>query len=186
MKVFSILILMFLFPSLALAAGGGEHGAIPVKAILIQALNFSILVGLLAYLLKKPAKDFFSSRGESFHEHLRKAEEAKERAETKKRTIKDRLESLHATAGDSTAKAKADAEELRHKIVEDAKTLAGKLKIESERTAQHELEKAVATVRDELIEAAMTSAEKNLATKVDATEQRRLQSEFVDKLQVVQ
>ena len=184
MKAWSILILV-LIPAFAFASGG-EHGAIPTKAILIQAFNFSILLGLLVYLLKTPAKTFFSSRGEEFREHLRKAEEAQKHAETQKRTIKERLETLRATAGESTEKVKADAEELKHKIVEDAKNLAGKLKVEAERTAQYELEKAVATVRDELVEAAMTSAEKNLITKVDASEQRRLRSEFVDKLQVVQ
>lgn len=173
--------------SVALAAAGGGHGAdyIPVKFILIQAGNLAGLLLLLGYFLKNPVRTMFKDRGEKYHAHLKVAQAAKDEAEAKKVKIKERLATLHATAGESAEKAKADAAELKHQIIEDAKHLAGKLEEEAKRTAEYEAQKAIAFLRQELIDGALQESEKHLKDEVNTDVQKRLQNEFVEKIQVV-
>ncbi|MCB0419441.1 MAG: ATP synthase F0 subunit B [Bdellovibrionales bacterium] len=186
MKV--MIIVLSMLATVAWAAGGG-HGdphAIPLKAIAIQAFNFGVLLLLLAYFLKKPIQSLFADRGEQYEAHLKVAQAAKEEAEKKKTAIKERLQTLTETADQSVQKAKADAEELKHQIIADAKNLARKLEEEAHRTVDYEAQKAVAMIRQELIDKSLSESEKHLKTEINKDDQKRLQNEFVSKIQVVQ
>ncbi|MFZ2199027.1 MAG: ATP synthase F0 subunit B, partial [Thermodesulfovibrionales bacterium] len=62
--------------------GGGEGSASVLKAYMWPVINFLILVGVMAYVLKKmDIKGFFKKRTELIEQSLREAREAKELAQ---------------------------------------------------------------------------------------------------------
>ena len=164
--------------------GGGEHHAegIPMD-VLFQTINFLLFAGLVIYFLRKPVKDYFADRSVNFRQALFKAEAARAEAERQKSEIETRLRALEGGANNSLAQAKADAAELRHKIVREAEELAAKLREDAKRTAEIELQRAKAELREEVLNQAVTAAKAVLSERIAETDQKRLQSEFVEKIQ---
>lgn len=181
-----------LLPIVALAeeagheAGEAAHhaGGIP-GTVGLQAANFVIYAGLLLYFLRHPIKNFFKSRDENYKQALVKAEHAHREAEKKKREIQDRLRDLDSGANDSLEKARAEATALKNQIQQDAKTLAERLRAETARTAQLEIERARNVLREEVLKQSMELSQKLLSDKMADNDQKRLQTEFVEKIQEV-
>ena len=67
----------------------------------------------------------------------------------------------------------------------DAQEIILNLKKETERTADSEIQRAKLELREELLSAALTQAKQILKDKVNEPDQKRLQNEFVEKIQVV-
>ena len=166
-------------------AENAENIAIPWNSIFVQAFNFALLLGLLGYLLRKSVKQHFIERAQSYQELVDRAEKARSEAETSNHKIKERLQKLEASAGESVARAKAEAEELRARLMQEAKELTVKLQLEAQRSSGVELEKAKAELRKELLESALTASRENLSKTLNSSEQKKLQNEFVEKIEVV-
>lgn len=182
------LLFTLVLPSIAFAAsGGGEHDLhhIPWDALKPQFLNFGAVVILIVWFGRKKIAQHFSQRHAEYTDLVTRAEKAKDAAESHKRKISERLNKLEKTSTDSMAKAKAEAADLKNHIIKDAQKLAEKLEKESGRSALFELERAKNDIRNEMIQVAITAAKKALAEEVDDGKQQRLQTEFVEKIQVV-
>jgi F-type H+-transporting ATPase subunit b len=181
----SLLALLSFLPAASLAAGsGGPSDGIPVD-VLYQAINFALFVGLGFFFLRKPVSSYFSSREQAFKQALVRAQAAREEAEQRKTEIQMRLSKLQATADDSIEKARAEAAELRSRIVLDAADLAKKLREDAEATANAEIERAKRELREDVLAQAVALSRKVLDEKMAEQDQKRLQTEFVDKIQVV-
>jgi len=180
---------LFFLPAFAIAAGGGhgdghDAGGVPT-AVVFQAINFLIYVGLLYFLLRKPILSFFTGREQAFKQALVKAESAKREAEAKKREIQNRLNRLEATENESVAQAKAEAAALKARILKEASEFSQKLREEARRASEFEVVRAKHELREELLVQSVTAARKMLADQMAEPDQKRLQTEFVDKIQVV-
>jgi len=186
----SVLILTagtFLIGVLAWASDASQDPhAIPWKAITIQVANLGLLLVYLGYVLRKTVKAYFSGRIEVYRDLVSRADQARQEAERNRAQIASRLTDLEAGAKQSLAKANAEAGELRQRILNEAKDLTNKLTDETQRSIQVELEKARTQLREELLNAAIESARTSLKEKIGGAEQKKLQKEFVDKIQVVQ
>lgn len=175
--------------TIALGAGAeahGEHSEIPWGLIIKQAVNFGVVIGVLIYLLRSKIGDFFRERAISFEKLVVLAKKAKEDAETQKREISARLERLETTAADSVEQAKREAEELKAKIQAEAKTLAEQIRQDAAKTAEREVHRAKQELRDEVLAQAMKTTREIMKTSVKEVDQKRLQNEFVEKIQVGQ
>lgn len=170
--------------SVAFAASGGE--GIPTKLVLIQSYNLLIVIVLLTYILRPKIQSYFSQRRADYDSALKAAFAAKEEAERKKAEIARRLQQLKATREESLKRAQTEAEELRKKILSDGQTLAQKLEKEATRTAEFEAERAVNQLRTELLQKSVELAHKTLKERVGPQDQKRLEIEFVEKIQAVQ
>ena len=155
------------------------------KEVIWQFVNFSLFVALLFFLLRKKVAAYFQEREAQFKQALLRAEHSRNEAEKQKNIIKQKLEKLEATAATDRAQAQKDAEELKLKIITEAKELVANLKKETERTADSEIQRAKLELRDELLNASIEQAKKILKEKVNEPDQKRLQDEFVEKIQVV-
>lgn len=177
---------VLLAPAFAVAASGGAHheGGIP-SAVWYQFVNFGLFVALLAFVLRKPIRTFFTSREQGFKQALVKAESAKREAEAKRREIQERLSKLESTSQNAIAEARAEAEALKAKIIRDAEELTRNMKEDTRRTAEIEIERAKAELRQELLSQSVAMARQMLNDKINEPDQKRLQTEFVDKIQVV-
>lgn len=188
MKLQHLLPIALLFAARAVWASGGEHHAdagIPWRAIFFQAMNFGLLLAVLAYLTRKKMVSHFKERHQLFQDLVGKAESAKAAAEAQRRTITERLAKLESQADENLRQAKAEAEELRLKILREAEELSKNLEEEARRTVTYEVARARTQLRHEILGEAIELARKNMSTSVGASDQKRLQSEFVEKIQVV-
>lgn len=184
-----IALLYVLAPTLAFAAEGGHgeahgEGGIPM-AVTWQFVNFALFAILMFVVLRKPTKHYFMNREASFKAALKKAEAAKLEAEAKMREMEARLAKLQSTSNESIAQAKADAETLKAKIIQEAAELSQRLRDEARRSAEVEINRAKDELREELLAQSVVLAQKVLTDKMADQDQKRLQTEFVDKIQVV-
>jgi len=155
------------------------------REVFWQFVNFSIFVGLLFFLLRKKVVAHFKDRESTFRQALIKAEHARKEAETQKNIIKEKLDKLESGAKLDLERATREAEELKAKILSEAQEIIANLKKEAERTAESEIQKAKLELREELLSGAIAQAKQILNEKVKEPDQKRLQKEFVEKIQVV-
>lgn len=168
----------------AAEAAHGAHG-IPWGSLGVQAFNFGALFILLFIVLRKSVAAHFEHRSKDYRQLVERAEVAKRQAEQGHREIKERLAKLESTAESGLVKARAEAEELKNRMIQEARSLSDKLQHEAQRTTATELDKAKAELRRELLQAALKASGENLKGGLDPAEQKKLQKEFVDKIQVV-
>ena len=172
-------------PAIALAASSGGHEEGIPSAVIYQAINFFLFIGLMVFLLRKPVRGYFTGRQAAYKAALHKAETARREAEAKRQEIQDRLNKLESTTQQSVAQAKAEAEALKQKIVTEAQQLSVSMREEAQRTAAVEVERAKNQLREEMLAQAVALSRKMLEEKIAEPDQKRLQTEFVDKIQVV-
>lgn len=162
----------------------GHHGGIP-SVVLWQAINFSLFVGLLFFLLRKAVKEHFLGRREGFLDAVSRAAAVKEKAEEEHKEIRQRLDRLHSEAEQNAQRAHSEAEGLKKEILREADVQAQHIKLEALRMVEIEQDKALSTVRSEIIRQSMEKARKILDEKIQVEDHNRLQNEFVDKIQAV-
>lgn len=162
----------------------GHSVEIPM-AVTYQVINFVIYIGLLVYFLRKPIKNFFSTREQVYKQALVKAESARKDAERRKHEVEQRLNSLELSANETLADARAEAAAIKKQIQEEATVLAQRLRDEASRSAELEIERAKSELRDEMLVQSVALAKKLLQDKIAEPDQKRLQTEFVDKIQEV-
>jgi F-type H+-transporting ATPase subunit b len=176
---------VFALPSLAIAEEAvGEAEGIPTS-LWLQVANFLIYLALMVYFLRKPIKSYFVTRQEAFRQALIHAKTAKHEAEKRKTEIQERLSALESSAAQSLKTAKSEADAIRARILNEASELSENLRKESARAAQFEIERAKRELREELLGQSMLLATKVLTEKMADPDQKRLQTEFVEKIQVV-
>lgn len=168
------------------AAAGEHHAAIPWdKVIVPQAINFLIFAGILIFLLRKPIKEFFASRGNEFLARVRQAEEVKLQAEKAHAEVQTRLRTLEATAAKNAEEAKTEAAALRARMIKEAQDAAVKTAKESERGVQYEHSNAIAALRTELVANSIKYAQDKVKSSVDTNAINELQAGFSRKLKSV-
>ena len=182
--------LLLALNSLAFAAdphaAGGDHAVhIPWSSLFVQAFNVGILLVILFVVLRKSAVAHFANRAKEYNELVQRSEAAKAEAERGHRAIKERLDKLESGAEASLVQARREADELKLKLVNEARTVAERLKTEAQRTVANEVEKAKAELRADLLQSALATSQEVLKSSLGASEQAKLQSEFVQKIQVV-
>lgn len=189
MKVFAVAVVlglpMILASHFGQAAGDAHEGGGLPTMFWLQVVNFTIYLGAIIFFARGPLREMFKGRYDGFFSAVKRAEAAKAEAEMKRKEIQDRLAKLEATRDESIQKARSDAAALRNQIVEEAKSLSAKLKADAERTAQLEVERAKYELREELLAQSVQMSKRILTDKMQDQDQKRLQSEFVDKIQVV-
>lgn len=187
----ALILSSIILPNLLWAESGhgntehGGHEGIPWPTIVSQAVNFGLLLILLAYLTRQSITKMFSERKKMYLELVQKADEAKFEAESNRQQIADRLQKLEGSAQQSLEQAKAEAAEMQQRLISEAQELASKAREEAERAARFELERAKQELRAEILTTALEAAQKAMRDKVGSPEQKKLQNEFVEKFQVV-
>ncbi len=120
----------------------GLHPAIP------KAVNLIFFVGILYYLLRKPVRDFFTTRLAEVRTTLDRAAREKAEAEAKMNELNARLNKLDTELAEIRNQAEREAQTERARLEAEAIADAAKLRI----TAQREIEGAKQTALVQLRE----------------------------------
>jgi len=181
------IILVALLCSVAYAAGGGgaEHHAdsgVLLKDFLYRLLNFSLVVALLAYFLRKPLKKALSGRREEIEKALAEAEQAKREAEAKFAEYDRKLNQATAEIAEISAAIKREGEQEKAKIIENAKAMARQIEADAGKAADLEVARARAELQREAVELAVATAEELLKKKFTKDDNNRLIDEYMQKV----
>lgn len=190
MKFLAIIFNPFLFTCLAMASSEAGHGVdhesgVP-KVVYFQAINVLIILFAAVFYGRKPVFSYFQSKKAKFIEDQDRAQSFYKRAEQEFNEVKTRLDKLKVTREDALAKAKADALDLQKKLVNDGEALAKKTKDEAFLTSKMEVERAKQYLKAKLIADAFELSKRDLSAKATSADQKKLQEDFISKVQVVQ
>ena len=159
----------------------GKHAA-PWGDLLKRGLNFVVLVGILFYLLRKPAGKFFSNRRESIKNTLEDLERQKKEAQSKIEEYQQKLSALETERNKIIQDFITEGETEKSKIIEGAHMTATQVKEEAERAIQQEVKKAKGLLQQEVAELSTKMAEDLLKKHMKDTDQQRLVDEYLAKV----
>ncbi len=175
-----------LLSTLTFAAGPVDGPVvIPTKFILTQLLNFVIMLGLLAYFLKGPAKTFFAARSKEYNDKLAESQKTLTAAQEKLDHINGSISKFKDTKESSLKRAETDASELKTKMVSEAQATATRMDLDVKNKISIELEHAKSGLMSELLDRSVDSAKVKMKSEIQPSDYQRLKGEFVDKVQVV-
>lgn len=171
-----------LLPIIAQAAAEGEHhggGGTGWKIF-----NFILLVigVLLAWF--KGLKPMLEKRGVEIREAIEEAQRAKDEADRKALEYREKLSLLEKKIQDIQNELKIEGESEKERIIKEAEAAAIRLKEQTKLTAEQELKKAKAEIRQEAANLAVKMAEEILSRELNTDDQKRLVKGYIDELRL--
>lgn len=144
-----------------------EAFGLDLRLIIIQVLNFGIMLGLLSYFLYKPVMNLLKEREDKIASGLKDAEEAKvakESATTEKQSI---LASAHGEAGEIVERAKASAKHEEVRILSEAEGKAGTIVSEAAKKGEQLKAEMLSESEKQIAQLAILATEKLLKEKTN-------------------
>ncbi len=135
------------------------------KLLLIQAVNFGVLLVVLTYFLYKPILRIIDERREKVAEGVRTAEAAAQRLADAEKESRELVGSASREAEHLVASARSRADEKSNEIVRAAEHRAQAVLKDAEARADEAKRQALAESEKEIARAAMLAAERILREK---------------------
>ena len=135
------------------------------KLLLIQGINFGVLLAALSYFLYRPLMKLIDERRERIAEGVRAAEAAAQRLSTAKEEGDKIIGDGAREAEGLVAAARKNAEEKGSEIVKGAETRADALMKDATARAEEQQRQALLASEKEIAKAAMLAAEKILKAR---------------------
>jgi len=178
---------VMLLPALVFAASeGSEHGGGGLisldKSLIIQMLNFLILLAILHRLLYKPLLAKMQERGVAIKTSLEAAEAARAEAARQQEESAERIRAAYAEAQSIRAAALKEAAEEQRNLVESARREA-QLLVESARAqTEADIRRAREELRREVTDIAIAVAEKLVRKSLRDEEHRRIVDDAIARI----
>jgi len=171
------------------AAAGGGAGApgavIPWWDLFKQLVNFSILVGVLVYFLRKPLASFLKERSELLRKSIGDAARAREEAAAKLSAIEARMSGLADEIAGMSRKMDAEADEEARRIREIAEIEIERVRTQARFAAGQEVKKAREELRREAAGLSIRAAGEIVKRTITPEDQERLVRENIDKIREI-
>ncbi len=163
--------------------GGGGHGGANLALDWVKrVLNFAVLMGVIVYFVRKPVGEFFSGRREQIATQLSDLERARDEAKAQLRDYEARLAQAGAEREKILAEFIAQGEAEKRRILAEAEASAGRIRDAARLTIEAEVKAAKRQIREELAEAAVELAAKQLRAEIKADDHGRLIDEYLTKV----
>ena len=167
----------------ARAPEGEAEGKREGRELLYKFINLALLVGALAYLLRKPLADFFAQRSASIRKGLEEGRKALEASQAQLKAVEEKLQHLEEeiAAFKASAAREMEAERQRWKLAEaeEAEKILQAARARTEvavRAAKLELKSYAA-------EQAVKLAEAIIRRRLDEAGRKKLVSEFLAQVE---
>jgi F-type H+-transporting ATPase subunit b len=175
--------LLLALPVVALAAAGGEEhggGLISIdKSLIVQAINFVILLFVLQRLLYKPLLAKMQERTSTIQTALDEAKAARAEAARQQEENETRLRAAYAEAAAVREQALREAAEESRKHVESAQAQARKMVEDTKAQLDAEVRRARDELRREVSDLSIAVAEKLVRRSLRDDDHRRIVSEAI-------
>jgi F-type H+-transporting ATPase subunit b len=180
-----VLALLGAFPALAATAGGGEEqpGIINLNTtLLLQVVNFLILIALLQKFLYKPLTQFLSKRAEGIKHSLDEARAARESAAKAQEEYQAKIAATRRDAAQVREAAVREVEEERQRLLRASREEADRLLTEAKGQIEQEVKRAKVELRAEVVGLSLGVAERLLSRSLTPDDQRRLAEEVAREI----
>jgi F-type H+-transporting ATPase subunit b len=182
--VCAVVSLLFLLPTVTLAAeGGGEHGGGGLinldKSLIVQVVNFVILLIILQKFLYKPLLAKMEERTGAIKRSLDEAQAARADAVRQQEENAAQLRAAYAEAASIRDQALREAEEAGRKQLEAAQAQARKLVEDTKAQLDGEIRRARDELRRETTDLALAVAEKLVRRTLREEDHRKIVADAI-------
>jgi F-type H+-transporting ATPase subunit b len=186
MRVLAIAALLLgAVPSAALANEGGGGLISLDKSLVIQAINFGLLLFILIKLLYKPLLAKMNERTEAIRSSLEEAKAARAEAERERAEHAAKLQASLAEAQSIRATALKDAAEEQRRLVDAARAEAARL-VEAARSEMgQDVRRARQELRQEVADLATSVAERLIRKSLRDEDHRRIVDDAINRVERV-
>jgi F-type H+-transporting ATPase subunit b len=165
------------------AAEGGGGGLIEINAsLVVQVVNFLILLVVLYRFVYKPLLGTLEARSSAIKQQLAEAQAAREAAQRQLVEFEAKLTASQAEAQAARERAIREAAELRERLTAEARQEAGRLVESARAEIEQDVRRARAELRREVAALAVTIAERLIQKNVQAEDQERLVQDALARL----
>lgn len=183
--VFLGLALLVAFPSLASEGAKGEEqpGIINLNmTLLVQMVNFLILIVLLHKFLYKPLTQFLATRADGIKRSLEEAKAAREAAAKAQQEYEARIAATRREAAALRESAVREVEEERQRLLKVSRDEAARLLTEAKAQIEQEVKRAKAELRAEVVGLSLGVAERLIGRSLTTEDDRRLAEQVVQEI----
>jgi F-type H+-transporting ATPase subunit b len=174
--------LVGLLPSVALASGG-EGGLISFdKSLVIQAVNFILLMVVLTKLLYRPLVGKMDERTQAIKKSLEEAQAARAEAQREREEHAAKIQAAYAEAQSIRATALAEAAEEQRRLVEAARAEADRLVSSAKAELEQDVRRARQELRQEVSGLAIDVAERLIRKSLRDDDHRRIVDDAIGRL----
>ena len=184
--VVMVIMLFFFGLSLAptLAASGGDSGAKGwISTDWFRVMNFTVLMVLLVFLLRKPLSQALGARIKGIKGQLEDLEARKAEAERQLAEYSEKLSRLEKESEKIVEDYIKQGNEAKARILKEAESAAEKLQIQARRNIEHEFKQAKLKLQEEIFETSLAKAEEMIKNKISGEDQDRLVDEYLRKVE---
>jgi F-type H+-transporting ATPase subunit b len=178
--------LWLLGPVLAWAAEEGGHGGGGMisldKSLIVQAVNFIILLVILTKLMYRPLLAKMEERTAAIKKSLEEAQAARAEAAHQQELNAERLRAAHAEAASIREAALKEAAEEQRKLVASARAEAQRLVDTAKAQMEADVRRAREELRREVSDLATAVAEKLLRRSLREEDHRRIVADAVARM----
>jgi F-type H+-transporting ATPase subunit b len=179
----AVMALVLGLPAVVLAAeGGGDHGGGLInvdKSLIVQFVNFFILLFILQRLLYKPFLAKMAERTAAIKSSLEEAQAVRAEAARQQEENEARLRAAHAEAAAIREQALREAADESRKHIEAAQSQSRKLVEDTKAQLDAEVRRARDELRREVSDLAVAVAEKLVHRSLREDDHRRIVSEAI-------
>ena len=177
---------MLFAPALVWAASEGGHeggGLISLdKSLIVQGINFVILLFILQRLLYRPFLAKMAERTQAIQMSLDEAQAARAQATRQQEENEARLRAAHAEAAAIRAQALKEAAEEQRRLVEAARAESQRLVESAKAQMDADVRRAREELRREVADIATAVAEKLVRRSLRDEDHRRIVAEAISKV----
>jgi F-type H+-transporting ATPase subunit b len=178
--------LVLLLPRIALAAEAAQHeepGIINLNVtVLIQAINFLILIFLLSKFLFKPLAKFLADRSAGIEKSLTEAKAAHEAAAKAQAEYQAQMREAQREIAAIREQGQREVEAERQRLLQASRAEADRLVGHAKAEIEAETKRAKAGLREEAAGIALAAAERLLGRTISGDDQKRLADQYVREL----
>jgi F-type H+-transporting ATPase subunit b len=171
------------WPALAGASEGGGGGLIEInRSLIVQVVNFLILLVVLYRFVYRPLLGTLETRSSAIKQQLAEAQAAREAAQRQLAEFEAKLAASQAEAQALRDRALREAAELRERLTAEARQEAGRLVASAKAEIEQDVRRARADLRREVATLAVAIAERLIRKNVQPEDQERLVQEALTRL----
>jgi F-type H+-transporting ATPase subunit b len=179
-------LLLGLAPSLTFASEGGGGGLINLdKSLIIQMVNFGLLLFLLAKLLYRPLVGKMEERAQAIQKSLDEAQAARAEAQREREEHAGKIQAAYAEAQAIRAAALKEAAEEQRRLVEAARAEAARLVESARAEMSQDVRRARQELRQEVSELATSIAERLIKKSLRDEDHRRIVADAIARVDKV-
>lgn len=178
-----IALLLGLAPGLALASEGGGGFINLDRSLLIQVVNFGLLLFFLWKFLYRPFLAKLDERSQAIKKSLSEAQAAQAEAERQREEHRKQLQAAYAEAQSIREAALKEAAEEQQRLVEAARAEAGRLVEGARAEVEQDVRRARQELRQEVADLAVGAAERLIRKSLRGEEHRKIVTDAIAELE---